>query len=350
MDTLAKKVIGETSADSWKCCKSNSIKVKHVYKARIACHEKSMFSPKVEAWSHIQFEFNFGVDNENNFLTLHIVGKLTREECKEVGFTFKIMALDSNKKMVTLMHNAYMCRMSTTENVLPQYVGKNQSIPLDTFLCKFDHNGFAYFYIEISILLGDVYETHMPAPSTTNIEIQEELTNDLLLALHTGEYSDVTLVAGGDEIKAHKVILSMRSDVFAAMFRHSSMVESATSRVEIKDFDANVMREMLNFMYTGKVGSTLDWPLAFNLYAAADKYNLKKLKAECEIYLMSDIGIETAVKTLITADQHSDGELKLQAMKFIKDNIESIVNTESWKLLALEHSHLMVEFMSLLNF
>ena len=74
------------------------------------------------------------------------------------------------------------------------------------------------------------------------------------------KFSDVTLVASpkGDsspstsqapvEFFAHKVILASKSPVFAKMFEHQ-MQESLNNRIEIKDIDSDVLKEMLVYMH-----------------------------------------------------------------------------------------------------
>ncbi|XP_059221204.1 protein roadkill-like [Stomoxys calcitrans] len=226
--------------------------------------------------------------------------------------------------------------------ILPDY---------DTYNC----GGFCYLYILIKISTVNISLSKTPIESnavvyvaaTTTKGPQGDLSKDLSVALKTGKDSDITLVAKGIEIKAHKFILSLRSDVFAAMFEHKSMKENSTNCVDIEDFEANVIREMLSFMYTGKLGPKLDWTLAKNLYAAADKYNVKQLKAECEKFLMSDLGIQTAVRTLIKAEVDKNAEKKLQALQFVKDNIEWVVRTHAWRELSFRYSHLIVELMNI---
>lgn len=59
-----------------------------------------------------------------------------------------------------------------------------------------------------------------------------------------------------------------QSPVFMAMFEHE-MEERKHNRVDIADVDADVLREMLRFIYTGRSAS-LD-KMADDLLAAADK-------------------------------------------------------------------------------
>lgn len=92
--------------------------------------------------------------------------------------------------------------------------------------------------------------------------------------LDTGLLSDVSLLADGQEYKAHKAILAARSPVFGAMFEHE-MEERKNGRVEIPDVDSDVFREMLQFIYTGKTNK-LD-QMAAELLAAADKVSCKNI-------------------------------------------------------------------------
>ena len=69
------------------------------------------------------------------------------------------------------------------------------------------------------------------------------------------------------------IILSLH---VAAMFEHD-MEEKKNSRVEVKDVEADVMAEMLRFIYTGRTATCLE-TMAADLLAAADKYALERLK------------------------------------------------------------------------
>lgn len=140
------------------------------------------------------------------------------------------------------------------------------------------------------------------------------LADDLGALFDQSKFSDVTLAANGAEFNAHKAILAARSAVFAAMFEHE-MEEKKHNRVEIRDMDKDVLGEILRFIYTGKANN-LD-KMADELLAAADKYDLERLKVMCEEALCSNLSIETAAEVLILADMHSANQLKAHAIDFI---------------------------------
>ena len=84
----------------------------------------------------------------------------------------------------------------------------------------------------------------------------------------SGKLSDVTLLVGDIELKAHKAILSTRSPVFAAMFEHDCK-EKHESQVTISDVHVDVLKELLLFIYTGNVVNMKKFP--GELLAAVDK-------------------------------------------------------------------------------
>uniref|UniRef100_A0A1A9VF18 BTB domain-containing protein n=1 Tax=Glossina austeni TaxID=7395 RepID=A0A1A9VF18_GLOAU len=146
-------------------------------------------------------------------------------------------------------------------------------------------------------------------------EDEDKLSLDLGNLLENEKFSDVTLAVDGHEIRAHKNILAARSRVFAAMFEHE-MEERQLNRVVITDVNHIVLKEMLTYIYTGKI-SNLNI-IALDLLAAADKYALGSLKILCENALYVNPTVENAGETLILADLHKAHQLKAKIITFIK--------------------------------
>lgn len=159
--------------------------------------------------------------------------------------------------------------------------------------------------------------------------------------LENESFSDITLVVGNVEIKAHKVILVAQSPVFAAMFQHGEFAESMNNLVKIEDIEPNVVKEMLQFLYTGK-SPNLE-TMADNLLAAADKYGIERLKILCEKSLCSLLSVETAARTLYVADLHSATQLKQYVIEYIRAN-QSVFQTEGWQNVSIS-KNLLTEFM-----
>ena len=96
-----------------------------------------------------------------------------------------------------------------------------------------------------------------------------DLSTDLNELLENGNFSDFTLIVGDQRFPVHKSMLAARSPVFAAMFGHHEMEESKQGEATIKDLEPEVLKEMLKYIYTGKV--TQLESMADELLAAADK-------------------------------------------------------------------------------
>ncbi|XP_054264477.1 speckle-type POZ protein B-like [Macrosteles quadrilineatus] len=175
---------------------------------------------------------------------------------------------------------------------------------------------------------------------------EPKLEDDYEQLLSDHRFSDVTLSANGKQFKAHKAILAARSRVFAAMFDHC-MEEGQLNHVTIKDVDHATLGELLRFIYSGRVKDINK--IAFDLLAAADKYDLKRLKIMCEETLYKSISFDNVLDILILADLHSAVNLKSQAIKFVCEHAKDIINTEGWNFMVKSHPHLFTEAFAFLS-
>uniref|UniRef100_A0A8D8MGS4 Speckle-type POZ protein-like A n=1 Tax=Culex pipiens TaxID=7175 RepID=A0A8D8MGS4_CULPI len=182
-------------------------------------------------------------------------------------------------------------------------------------------------------LLHDVIEQTLPSlPPSTLAESYANL-------LQSEQFAELTITAGQQIFRAHKTILVARSTVFAAMFQHD-MQESQRNEFTIVDVEPKVFEEVLRFIYTDKVKELPQ--MAHELLAAADKYDLARLKVMCEIQLFEGISAESATKTLIFADLHRAKELKARAIEFLSRNLKAVSN---WVEFCREKPDLVAEIM-----
>lgn len=165
-----------------------------------------------------------------------------------------------------------------------------------------------------------------------------KLAEDFGSLFEKHQFSDAVLCASGREFNVHKAILVARSPVFEAMFEHG-MTEARTDRVQIDDTDPEVLKEMLRFMYTG-LAPNLE-RMADELLAAADKYQLCRLKVMCEQSLCLSLSNENACDTLILADLHSAEHLKMQAIDYINQHANEVMESEGWKTLVKDYPPLL---------
>ena len=112
------------------------------------------------------------------------------------------------------------------------------------------------------------------------------------LLLNQKFYSDVSLNVGGTSIRAHKYILSLKSNVFKKMFDQETPEEKCEI-VEINDLDVEVVNAILSYIYTGKIKGF--GRLLLELLNAAIIYEIDDLVAKCEEYCLFNMDNDDAV-------------------------------------------------------
>ncbi|XP_028638504.1 TD and POZ domain-containing protein 5-like [Grammomys surdaster] len=197
-------------------------------------------------------------------------------------------------------------------------------------------------------IVGDFFNNPEQTMTPAIQDPRHVLTDDLKELSENSLFTDCCLLVGGYEFRAHKAILAARSPVFRAMFEHE-MKEGLTNRVEIQDLDPQVFKEMMGFMYTGKVPHFQSYWMTIGVLAAADKYGLEDLMARCEDSLRWNLSLENVAHILIMADLHSRKCLKTQALDFITLHPSEVSETSGWKSMVESHPHLVDEAFRYLN-
>ena len=142
--------------------------------------------------------------------------------------------------------------------------------------------------------------------------------------------------------KCHQVILSIQSEVFHAMFQ-ADMVEKRTKKVTIKDFDPDVVREMLLFIYTGVTNEDVLKEKSRKLLYLAEMYQLDVLKNICEENLCSTLEISNSIEYLVLGDMHQADKLRRMALRMIARNMATLVTTDEYQDLRKNHPTLVLE-------
>jgi len=180
--------------------------------------------------------------------------------------------------------------------------------------------GILTLKIEISCTDDGVAKKSQPVTS--------QLSVDMKSMLDVGKYTDFTIVCGDKEFNCHKAVLSARSQVFDAMLTQN-MVEKNSNRAEILDFDADVVRDMIQFIYSGEVSDMK--VKAVHLLPAADKYDLTHLKELCVASLCETISTENVLDLLIMAYVYELATLRTLALQFTVVCGKDIIVQKDWR-------------------
>ncbi|RID69972.1 hypothetical protein BRARA_C02029 [Brassica rapa] len=137
---------------------------------------------------------------------------------------------------------------------------------------------------------------------------------------------DIAFQVGDETYKAHKLILAARSPVFRAQF-YGPIGNNNVERIVIEDIEPSIFKAMLSFIYTdvlpdvheitGSASASLITNMIQHLLAAADLYDLGRLKVLCEVFLCEKLNVDNVATTLALAEQHQLSELKAFCLKFV---------------------------------
>ncbi|XP_065209111.1 speckle-type POZ protein B-like [Planococcus citri] len=253
------------------------------------------------------------------------------EKCSPVSGNLKITLMNNDGTWYRSGEASFQLNLNETDPFFELYICDGND--LDVNGLESSKKLFVWCHVE--------YE-YMKKPKL----IESSLSHDLERIRTDENFSDVTISVNGKNYPAHKLILAARSSVFKAMFTND-MLESQKNNVTIDDIKQETFEEMLRYIYTGEMRNLDEW--AFELFPAADKYDLKELKNACEELLLSKVSTDNVGKILLLADMHNAEELKANALRFIKKNYYNrgnYKNTEVWKILSESRRSLLIDMLA----
>ncbi|KAF8733154.1 hypothetical protein HU200_015528 [Digitaria exilis] len=169
---------------------------------------------------------------------------------------------------------------------------------------------------------GDFEVLQVPPPPNL------DLSGSLRKFLEEKRGVDVTFKVRGELFKAHKIVLAMRSPVFAAQFYGPMAAEDTRRRhIVVEDMHPQVFRALLQFIYTDAMPSMEDYcgvdddddrqEIVRHLLVAADRYAMERLKLICEGILCKSLDADNVAAALVLADEHHCSTLKEACVEFI---------------------------------
>lgn len=161
------------------------------------------------------------------------------------------------------------------------------------------------------------------------------------MLLENMEGSDIIFNVSGDTFHAHKLVLAARSPIFRSDFFDGS--EGNLQEIIITDMEPKVFKAMLHFIYRDSLvedelvasssSSNPSDSLTAKLLAAADRYDLGRLRRMCESYLCKEICVNSVAKTLALADRSHAAELKAVCLRFAAENLAAVMRSDGFEYL-----------------
>ena len=156
------------------------------------------------------------------------------------------------------------------------------------------------------------------------------------------EFSDVTFVVQGHKVYGHRMVLSVVSDCFRAMFT-TGFRESEAMEIEIQDCTHEAFLSVMEYIYTGSLPKSLLHSIMGNngnrnhlqpqqvdrlvdLLELADRFFLDHLKQVCESLLQNAVNADS-VEYLLQVS-HKTNAIQLQTicehfLRNLEDNAAS---------------------------
>jgi len=136
--------------------------------------------------------------------------------------------------------------------------------------------------------------------------------------------SDVQLSVDGsrEPIYAHRAILASRSESFKAMLT-TQMSEANMKSITVKDISRDTLSLLVEYLYTDIV--ELTGKNVVDVFVAADRFQVTRLHAMCENYLIKNIDEENVISILELADRVNACQLKTFCTNWILSNYGEVL-------------------------
>lgn len=158
-----------------------------------------------------------------------------------------------------------------------------------------------------------------PNMRSTLVQDMKQLVNKELL-------SDIAFLVEGQKVYGHK-LLCLRCPYFNNMFTGEYM-ESKAPELVIEGIRVEIFLQFLEYLYSDSVDIHLG--AAMELFEAADRFGMDRLKKQCEYVMYGAISVDTASEILLAADLHSAEGLRDRCLRFVISNFDQVSLTKGF--------------------
>ena len=160
-----------------------------------------------------------------------------------------------------------------------------------------------------------------------NDEHQHTLLETLKSMYDTGQLIDVTICVQDQEFPCHRNVLAATSPYFRAMFT-TDLNESKQDKVSILEVDANSVRQVIEYAYTGHIEITKN--NAQNLLAVASLFQIIPIHNACARFMETQLDISNCIGIHYFAQIHNCDELRNKAKEHIEKNFTEVSQGEEF--------------------
>ncbi|KAK3015520.1 hypothetical protein RJ639_005768 [Escallonia herrerae] len=197
--------------------------------------------------------------------------------------------------------------------------------------------------LKINCTVGVVVSA-VDSPRLPSIQVPEsDIGAHFGMLLENMEGSDIIFNVAGEKFQAHKLVLGARSTVFKSEFCDG--LEGEEKEIVVSDMEPKVFKAMLHFVYrdvliedesvasSSLCASSVSDTITAKLLAAADKYDLGRLRRLCESHLCKEISVNSVARALALADRYHATELKAVCLRFAAENLPAVLRSDGFEYL-----------------
>ena len=148
-----------------------------------------------------------------------------------------------------------------------------------------------------------------------------------------GKLCDITLIADGKEIKAHKLVLAASSHYFRSMFA-GDMIESRSPVVELKDVDPEAIELLVEYSYTSTLIITST--NVQSLMAAASIFNFPAVLKATATFLSTHLHPSNCLGMRTFASTYGSETLVKEASDYFRNHFTDAVKSDEFLQLSPE--------------
>ncbi|NXS12531.1 NS1BP protein, partial [Neodrepanis coruscans] len=156
----------------------------------------------------------------------------------------------------------------------------------------------------------------------------------------SGQFCDVRLQVCGHEMLAHRAVLACCSPYLFELFNTDSDCHGI-SHVKFDDLNPEAVEVLLNYAYTAQLKADKD--LVKDVYSAAKKLKMERVKQVCGDYLLSKMDVQSCISYRNFASCMGDSRLLNKVDGYIQEHLVQISEQEEFLKLPRLKLEIMLE-------
>ncbi|MEE6496330.1 hypothetical protein FKM82_002303 [Ascaphus truei] len=156
----------------------------------------------------------------------------------------------------------------------------------------------------------------------------------------SGQFCDVKLQVCGHEMLAHRAVLACCSPFLFEIFNNDSE-SRGISHVKFDDLNPEAMEVLLNYAYTSQLKAETE--LVKDVYSAAKKLKVDRVKQVCGDYLLSKMDVQSCISYRNFVNAMEDWRLLSKIDRYIQEHLLEISEQEDFLKLPRLKLEIMLE-------